>query len=272
MRERDRLRDNTPAAAGFTLVELLVVIGIIAVLIGILLPTLSRAREAANRTRCAANLQQLGVGFLQYATENRGYFPAAARNNFLWPEDWLHWTPGRDLRQSALARVFPRGRLTEQLLRCPADPVEAHVTIGSLGGARYPFSYTMNAFLECRLPNVDGLAMTYFRRAVKLTRVRASSEKALLVEESEVTINDGATAMVGFVFPIGAPPVAGPTDWLAVRHDTAVVRPDKVGAAAGSPIPNAARRGNVAFADGHVRFATRAEIHAARTGAWDPIR
>jgi prepilin-type N-terminal cleavage/methylation domain-containing protein len=60
---------------GFTLVELLVVIGIIAVLIGILLPTISRARKQANTTACMATLRNLGQAIHIYASENKGSVP-----------------------------------------------------------------------------------------------------------------------------------------------------------------------------------------------------
>jgi prepilin-type N-terminal cleavage/methylation domain-containing protein len=60
---------------GFTLVELLVVIGIIAVLISILLPTLGRARESAKRTQCLSNLRQIAVFMNMYANQYKGVVP-----------------------------------------------------------------------------------------------------------------------------------------------------------------------------------------------------
>jgi prepilin-type N-terminal cleavage/methylation domain-containing protein/prepilin-type processing-associated H-X9-DG protein len=74
-----------PLHRAFTLIELLVVIAIIALLIGILLPALGRAREAGRAVVCLSNQRQIGVGVGLYAEERKEYIPRESGSSEAWP-------------------------------------------------------------------------------------------------------------------------------------------------------------------------------------------
>ena len=135
---------SSKSRRGFTLVELLVVIGIIALLISILLPTLSRAREAGNRVACASNLRQLGIAFEMYVSEHKGTYPPA------WFQDdqtigGYSGQPGRNITWATLLRQYigvknndPRQGGNLPVFKCPNDRLERAPWLG--GG---PLSYAM---------------------------------------------------------------------------------------------------------------------------------
>ncbi|HEY0010257.1 MAG TPA: DUF1559 domain-containing protein [Tepidisphaeraceae bacterium] len=113
----------------FTLVELLVVIGIIAVLISLLLPALKKAREGANAIKCASNMRQLGVAFYGYATTWKGVLPYANMQDMRNPSNRYENTWDRQIDEFMNKRAIEqingnfetRNRPSNPTLLCPND-------------------------------------------------------------------------------------------------------------------------------------------------------
>jgi len=184
---------STDKTKGFTLVELLVVIGIIALLVAILLPALNKARQQGNWATCLSNLKQIGNAMQLYAQENRGYYPRpASGSNGPQADDYIFWQeqppPGRNADDSALCPYLnAKGDKFKTIMRCPSDLyADRRVKPGREAYGAFRYSYSMNQWWVST-PQDGTPAITAPRP--KISQVHNAAEKILMIEEKEP--NDG---------------------------------------------------------------------------------
>ena len=208
------LRPDRGAAArpGSTLIELRVVFAVIAVLAGMLLPALSKAKEGARSTVCKSNLRQLSIGMLVYADDSQGFlcWPGLTDRGNTHPRHAADWvfggrpdadtndrtrckTPGYGFHAEA-GSLFPyelsRARSPYRETFIESFPVHRCPSTGPQGKA-LRVTFSMNGLLDPGAPVGDGAAEVG-PKGTQINGVRRPSSKVLLVNEDPRTMKNAA--------------------------------------------------------------------------------
>ena len=176
------MKTKKKAKQRFTLVELLVVIAVIAILAGLLLPALNKARTKAKSMACLSNLKQIGVAIAQY--ESGEFFPPRQDENVTdgcatWEEFVVQGMGGDGSHEN-------RFRLSVKHFACPLDPLPA------AGGKKTKMSYVFNsggADSSGNILNFSGVPVAK-KQPFRLERIRRADANDREIGGSAVLITD----------------------------------------------------------------------------------
>jgi len=181
---------------GFTLVELLVVIGIIAILIAILMPALSKVRNQALAISCANNMRQIYQICLMFSTDNKGSLPSPSvpaggegnpanpdvQKNRIWACPDGNWGIA-DLSVGALANYVPGFQARKDLVYCPGDNGETTQGGGApTSGEKRNMSYSFNAQTN-DIVDVRRGGTQIAPPGIRISTVSRPSERIFIYEE-----------------------------------------------------------------------------------------